>query len=101
MGRRADRGESAGQAGEQLSLESVWAAAEEDSAREPVRAPRMAHWTRWLPQRVAQHAGSGDVLFRLGLQVAEQIDQLADQLAGPDPPGESFSSGWDADRRRG
>ena len=50
----------------------------------------MAHWTRWLPQRVAQMPDPDTFFSTLGLQVAEQVDQLADQLAGPDPPGESF-----------
>ena len=50
----------------------------------------MAHWERWLPQRVAEMPDREMFFSRLGLRVAEQIETLAAQLAGPDRPGETF-----------
>jgi hypothetical protein len=48
------------------------------------------HWARWLPARYAVIEDPDSFFTSLGTQVAEQIDQLAMQLAGDDQPGEGY-----------
>jgi hypothetical protein len=48
------------------------------------------HWARWLPRRYAQIEDPGSFFSDLGTQAAQQIDQLALQLAGDDRPGEGY-----------
>lgn len=50
----------------------------------------MAHWRRWLPQRFAQIEDPQEFFSRLGERVAEEVELLADHLAGPDRPGEGY-----------
>jgi len=48
------------------------------------------HWARWLPSRYAAITNPEKFFTDLGTQVAEQIDQLALQLAGDDQPDEGY-----------
>lgn len=50
----------------------------------------MAHWRRWLPTRFAAIANPQEFFSVLGDRVAQEVDLLADALAGPDLPGEGF-----------
>jgi hypothetical protein len=49
----------------------------------------MDHWSKWLPERVAGIPDPESFFSTLGLDVARQIDQLSDRLAGEDRPGET------------
>ena len=53
---------------------------------------RMAqqHWQRWLPQRYSQIENPNSFFSTLGDQVSTRIADLTLDLAGQDPPGESF-----------
>lgn len=53
-------------------------------------AMAMSHWGRYLPTRFSQIEDPVSFFSTLGEQVEEQIDQLSDQLAGIDPPGEDY-----------
>lgn len=49
------------------------------------------HWARWLPQRYSQIPEPKTTFFaELGRRVAEQIEDLALELEGPDVPGETY-----------
>ena len=48
------------------------------------------HWARWLPARYALIEDPGSFFSELGTQAAQQIDDLAMQLAGDDQPGEGY-----------
>jgi hypothetical protein len=50
----------------------------------------LEHWSRWLPQRVAGIGDPESFFSTLGLDVARQIEELADRLAGLDRPGETY-----------
>lgn len=50
----------------------------------------MKHWRDWLPERFEQIDNPQEFFSTLGQQLAEQIQELADHLAGPDLPGESY-----------
>lgn len=50
----------------------------------------MKHWRDWLPERFEQIDNPQEFFSTLGQQLAEQIEELADHLAGPDLPGESY-----------
>ncbi len=56
------------------------------------RYGRMAqqHWTRWLPQATANLTDPDRFFTMLGLQVADEIDSRASELAGDDPGGEDY-----------
>jgi hypothetical protein len=56
------------------------------------RYGRMAqqHWARWLPQATATLTDPGRFFTMLGLQVADEIDSRASELAGDDPRGEDY-----------
>lgn len=49
----------------------------------------MDHWSKWLPERVAGIPDPESFFSTLGMDVARQIDQLSDRLAGEDRPGET------------
>src|SRR5215469_126348 len=49
-----------------------------------------SHWERWLPQRYATITDPDSFFSALGLETARQIDELATELAGDDPPGEGY-----------
>ena len=50
----------------------------------------MVHWRRWLPARYAA-IGEPEVFFStLGRQAENQVLDLAEQLEGPDLPGEGY-----------
>jgi hypothetical protein len=53
-------------------------------------AMAQAHWARWLPTRYAAITDPDSFFSDLGTRVSDQIDQLALELAGDDPPGESY-----------
>ncbi len=48
------------------------------------------HWARWLPQRYAAISDPDSFFSTLGEETARQIDELAMELAGDDPPGEGY-----------
>jgi hypothetical protein len=48
------------------------------------------HWARWLPARYAAITDPDSFFSDLGTRVSDQIGQLAQELAGDDPPGESY-----------
>lgn len=48
------------------------------------------HWRRWLPSRVAELQDPSSFFSELGDQVAERIEDLTAELAGDDPPGETY-----------
>jgi hypothetical protein len=48
------------------------------------------HWRRWLPSRVAAMPDPASFFSELGDEVAERIEDLTADLAGDDPPGETF-----------
>ncbi len=48
------------------------------------------HWRRWLPSRVAAMEDPASFFSDLGEEVADQIEDLTMELAGDDPPGESY-----------
>ncbi len=50
----------------------------------------MRHWARFLPKVYAEIRDPGSFFGILGEQIARQIDELTDQLAGDDPPGEGY-----------
>ncbi len=50
----------------------------------------MKHWVTWLPTRYATIEDPQTFFSNLGEQVANQIADLADQLAGPDPSDEDY-----------
>lgn len=50
----------------------------------------MTHWQRWLPTRYAEIPDPQAYFEDLGQQVQGQIVELSTQLAGEDPPGESY-----------
>lgn len=49
-----------------------------------------AHWSRWLPDRYAALEDPREFFSTLGEQAAARIEELTDQLAGPDSPGETY-----------
>jgi hypothetical protein len=48
------------------------------------------HWTKWLPNRVAQMTDPAAFFTTLGEQAADEISRRADHLAGPDCSGEDY-----------
>jgi hypothetical protein len=50
----------------------------------------MQHWRRWLPARYATISNPEEFFEDLGRQVQSEIAELSPQLAGDDPPGESY-----------
>ena len=48
------------------------------------------HWRRWLPGRVAAMDDPTSFFSTLGEEVAERIEDLTGDLAGDDPPGETY-----------
>jgi hypothetical protein len=48
------------------------------------------HWQRWLPEPYAAISDQGTFFAVLGDLVAQQVDELADDLAGDDRPGEGY-----------
>jgi hypothetical protein len=50
----------------------------------------LEHWRRWRPQQFATIQDPEEFFSTLGATVAAQVDQLTDDLAGPDSPGESY-----------
>jgi len=48
------------------------------------------HWQRWLPERYSQIEDPNSFFSTLGDQVATRIADLTLDLAGEDPPGETF-----------
>jgi hypothetical protein len=52
----------------------------------------MRHWQINLPHRYAQISDPTCFFTDLGEQLADQIDQMSDQIAGLDPPNEDYLS---------
>src|SRR5664279_879393 len=50
----------------------------------------MEHWRRWLPARYAAIQDPEAFFSTLGLQAESQVLDLAEQLEGPDLPGEGY-----------
>lgn len=48
------------------------------------------HWARWLPNQYAAIEDPDSFFSDLGSRVEARIDELADQLAGDDQPGEDY-----------
>jgi hypothetical protein len=48
------------------------------------------HWARWLPSRYAKINDPDSYFSTLGQEAAHQIEDLAAELAGSDPPGEDY-----------
>ncbi len=48
------------------------------------------HWRRWLPSRVAAMDDPTSFFSTLGEDVAGRVEDLAAELAGDDPPGETY-----------
>jgi hypothetical protein len=48
------------------------------------------HWERWLPEQYAAVEDPGGFFAALGEEAARQVDDLAEQLAGGDQPGEGY-----------
>jgi hypothetical protein len=48
------------------------------------------HWRRWLPSRVAVMNDPSSFFSVLGEEVAARIEDLAADLAGNDPSGETY-----------
>ena len=48
------------------------------------------HWRRWLPSRVAAMDDPSSFFSELGEEAAAQIEDLTSDLAGDDPPGETY-----------
>jgi len=48
------------------------------------------HWQQWLPEPYAAIRDPGTFFTVLGDLVAQQVDELADDLAGDDLPGEGY-----------
>jgi hypothetical protein len=48
------------------------------------------HWARWLPLQYAAIPNPDSFFSDLGIRVEARIDELADQLAGDDQPGEGY-----------
>lgn len=48
------------------------------------------HWARWLPNQYAVIEDPGSFFSDLGSRVEARIDELADQFAGDDQPGEGY-----------
>ena len=49
-----------------------------------------AHWARWLPSQYAAIQSKESFFSDLGNRAEARIDELADELAGDDVPGESY-----------
>lgn len=56
----------------------------------PYTARAEKHWRQNLPRRYATLSDPETFFAQLGQQVEEQIEALAEQLAGQDPPGETY-----------
>jgi hypothetical protein len=48
------------------------------------------HWRRWLPSRVAAMEDPTSFFSELGEEVSDQVEDLTMDLAGDDPPGETY-----------
>jgi hypothetical protein len=48
------------------------------------------YWQEYLPERFAQIDNPEEFFTDLGEQMAQQVDELAFALAGPDLPGEGY-----------
>lgn len=48
------------------------------------------HWRRWRPRELGQIPDPEAFFTRLGREVETQVDTLAAELAGEDPPGEDY-----------
>jgi hypothetical protein len=50
----------------------------------------LAHWARWLPLHYAAIPDPVRFFNYLGEHVLDEVDALADEIAGDDPPGEGY-----------
>jgi hypothetical protein len=48
------------------------------------------HWRRWLPTRVSAMSDPSSFFSNLGDEVASRVEELTADLAGDDPPGETY-----------
>ncbi|HEX5658572.1 MAG TPA: hypothetical protein VFX59_15320 [Polyangiales bacterium] len=48
------------------------------------------HWAKWLPNRYSEIKDPETFFAELGEEIASEVDQMADALAGQDPLKESF-----------
>ena len=49
-----------------------------------------SHWQAWLPERYAAISDPDSFFSAIGEEAQRQIDELADELAGPGQPGEGY-----------
>jgi hypothetical protein len=49
-----------------------------------------SHWQAWLPQRYSTISDPDSFFSAIGEEAERQIDELADQIAGPGQPGEGY-----------
>jgi hypothetical protein len=48
------------------------------------------HWQQYLPRQYAQIVSPEAFFRQMGETIAQQIEDLTEQIAGPDRPGETF-----------
>lgn len=56
----------------------------------PYGARARNHWQKWLPQRFGQIRDPETFFTMLGEEAEARVEELSQDLAGSDPPGESF-----------
>jgi hypothetical protein len=50
----------------------------------------MRHWVRFLPEAYAEISDPAYFFDVVGEEIAQEVDAMADELAGDDPPGEGY-----------
>ena len=58
-------------------------------------ATMMQHCVRFLPEAYAEISDLAYFFGVVGEEIAQEVDAMADELAGDDPPGEGASPRWD------
>jgi hypothetical protein len=50
----------------------------------------MNHWRQWFPGQIEQMSDPQEHFTQLGQEMEARVQELGDQLAGPDSPGETY-----------
>lgn len=50
----------------------------------------MNHWRQWFPGQIEQMSDPQEYFTRLGQEMEARVQELQDQLAGPDSPQETY-----------